>query len=118
VPTGGLNGDILGQTGGLEGHVLTLAQLAAHTHTGTTGTESADHTHDLTRPAYYGANGNNNRGWCRGDSGGQTYTAATDGASNTHTHSFTSASTGSDNSHNNVQPTIICNVQIYHGVHA
>lgn len=116
--SGGLNGDVLGATGGLESHILTLAQLAAHTHTGTTGTESADHTHSTTLPSYYGANGSGNRGWSRGDSGGQTYTGVSAGTSATHTHSFTSNSTGSDNAHNNVQPTIICNVQIYTGVHA
>lgn len=116
--SGGIDGDVLGGSGGLESHVLTLAQLAAHTHTGTTGTESANHTHDTTLGSYYGANGNSNRGWSRGDSGGQSYTGTSGGVSANHTHSFTSNSTGSDAAHNNVQPTFICNVQIYTGVHA
>lgn len=116
--SGGIDGDVLGGVGGAESHVLTTGQLAAHTHTGTTGTESADHTHTTTRGAYYGLNGSDSRGWCRGDSGGQSTALTSAGASATHTHSFTSASTGSDTAHNNVQPTMICNWQIYTGVHA
>jgi len=43
---GGLDGDVLGAAGGLENHIITLAQMASHNHTGATGTESADHTHN------------------------------------------------------------------------
>lgn len=46
---GGLNGDTLGATGGVETHTLTEAQLAAHDHTQqgsfASGAVSADHTH-------------------------------------------------------------------------
>jgi microcystin-dependent protein len=35
----------LGQNGGEERHTLTVAELAAHSHNGATGTESNDHTH-------------------------------------------------------------------------
>jgi microcystin-dependent protein len=41
--------------------------------------------------------------------------AAIDG---THSHSGTTASSGSGGAHNNVQPTIVANYQIYTGVHA
>lgn len=55
-----------------------------HTHSFSTSAESATHTHTIT-----------------------TETAS---ASHTHAVSGTSASTGGDGAHNNVQPTIICNV--------
>lgn len=77
--TGGIDGDVLGGTGGAETHQLTIAQLAAHTHTypgyaTNTGTNTA------------GSVGNNPPTWT--------------GATN---------STGGDAAHNNVQPTIILN---------
>jgi len=41
----GIAGTILGAAGGSETHALTIAQLPAHAHSGTTGTESASHAH-------------------------------------------------------------------------
>jgi microcystin-dependent protein len=38
----------LGNNGGAETHTLTTAQMPSHTHTGTTGNQSADHTHSGT----------------------------------------------------------------------
>jgi microcystin-dependent protein len=116
--TGGIDGDVLGGTGGSESHVLTLAQLAAHTHTGTTGNDSPDHTHATNAIASRGANGSGNRGWSSGDSIDGSANISSGGASARHTHTFTTASTGSDTAHNNVQPTIVANYQIYTGVHA
>lgn len=77
--TGGIDGDVLGGTGGLETHVLTTAQLAAHAHAnlgGTVGGGSGDFVVGATSNGALGA---------------------------------INKSTGSDAAHNNVQPTIILN---------
>jgi microcystin-dependent protein len=104
--SGGLNGDVLGATGGAETHTLTTAQLAAHDHTVTvTGTAASagDHTH-LFRQA--GGDGGSTTAR-DGGSGGYTGEMSTAGA---HTHSVTASGTtssvGSGAAHNNVQPTI------------
>lgn len=76
----GLDGTVLGQTGGVEEHQLTVAELAAHTHDIATGSAAG--------AGSYPARGNN------------TFSAnLTDKA----------LSTGGDTAHTNVQPTIILN---------
>ena len=88
--SGGLNGDTLGDTGGLETHTLTTAQLASHTHDG--------------QGSLRGPN-------LRTGSGSVSGITATEGGSgNTNMNiSGTTAATGSGSAHNNVQPTIIVN---------
>jgi microcystin-dependent protein len=105
----------LGATGGSESHTLTTAQLASHTHTGTTGDQSANHTHgfnavltDIPAALNYGGGVN---------AGTNADTAGTTGIeSAVHQHNFTTAATGSGNAHNNTQPTIITNYIIFAGV--
>lgn len=77
--TGGIDGDTLGATGGAETHTLTVAQLAAHTHT-------------------YAENQRVQVGL----DNGVAYDAENNG-------DFTTGSTGGDEAHNNVQPTIVLN---------
>lgn len=77
--SGGVDGDILGGTGGSQSHVLTTAQLAAHTH-GITGTVALNNAGNTSIKIQ-----------------------APEGASAT----VQSDSIGSDEAHNNVQPTII-----------
>jgi microcystin-dependent protein len=113
--TSALNGDTLGAAGGSETHALITAELASHTHTGTTSGQSADHTHAFTAvltdiPGSLNYGGGVNAG-TSADSAG-----ATAGASNDHTHSFTTASAGSGTAHNNTQPTFILNYIIFAGV--
>jgi microcystin-dependent protein len=77
--TNGVDGDTLGNTGGAEGHVLTVTEMPAHTHT------------------YLKTNLNN--GTVSGAGSFVNQNGATDNT----------GSAGSDGSHNNVQPTIILN---------
>jgi microcystin-dependent protein len=107
--TGGLDGDTLGATGGSETHTLTEAQLATHTHAGTTDSNGA-HTHDVkySRFLTFGTGGGG--GAVITINSGGTDTGSAGALSNgAHTHTFASGSTGSGDAHNNVQPTIIVN---------
>lgn len=122
--SGGLDGDTLGDTGGSETHVLTSAELAAHTHAISGATESdGSHYHgvysgDATSGSTFGLASAFNRGLGGGDNlgtgayryvtGGGPQAIETAGA-HTHDIDLTSGSTGSGTAHNNVQPTIILN---------
>lgn len=87
--SGGIDGDTLGATGGLESHTLTTAQIPSHTHSVngyTLGNTGAGYQSDRVAAANEVGTGSN--------------------------LTFTSGSTGSDVAHNNVQPTIIMNICI------
>lgn len=95
--TGGLDGDVLGDTGGAETHTLTTAQLPSHTHgagTLTTGLTVALNTGGTV--ASYTTN----------NAGNQTATQAVTGST---------GSAGSGSTHNNIQPSIILNYIISTG---
>lgn len=94
--SGGLNGDTLGATGGAETHTLTEAQLAQHSHTGTTDSNSVNIDRVFSKDL--------------GSSGSHSPLVQTVGdADYAHTHTFTTDNAGSGSAHNNVQPTIILN---------
>lgn len=120
--TGGVDGDTLGAVGGAETHTLSEAQIPAHAHDGTTGVESAGHTHNasLSWPARYGLNASGvaEPDFGSGDSikGTANRTITTGNRSATHTHDFTTNNAGGGGAHNNVQPTIIMNKIIFTGV--
>lgn len=93
--SGGVDGDTLGAAGGVEAHVLTADELAAHYHltvasAGTNATLSNTTAVDTARN--YSSNDN--------------YTLA--GTTGTPDQGKTSSS-GGDDAHNNVQPTLILN---------
>lgn len=86
----GINGDILGASGGHEVHQITTAQLASHAHPGVNrgGSGASDQTDSGSRWNYIVP---------------PTLNTSTD-------------SVGSDDPHNNMQPTQITNAIIYTGV--
>jgi microcystin-dependent protein len=107
----GLTSRALGHAVGEETHTLLVGEIPAHTHSGTTGTESATHTHNLA-----GANANLAGGGVGGFQTGAVFgsgTQTTGTESATHTHSFTTDNgTGGNTAHNNIEPRTHLNVMI------
>ncbi len=98
----GLTARALGSALGSENAIV-----VDHNHTGTTGGQSADHTHQYTRQttpdSYSGGPGSQFINPAAGTTGG---------TSNDHTHSFTTNNTGSSGTGANMQPTLFLNVMV------
>lgn len=101
----GADAKIIGNSGGLESHTLTTAQLAVHSH----GVTDPGHTHATTpaSPTLLGGAGSNTFGSGSFAPTGLSINSATTGISINNA--------GSGNAHNNVQPTIICNCALFAG---
>lgn len=112
--SGGINGDVLGDTGGAETHTLTEAQLAEHDHvvSGTTNsTGAANITVELLTSTAPNANATAGSAAAQGTGavGANTADVASSIPNHSHTVSGTAANAGSGAAHNNVQPTFILN---------
>ena len=126
--------DALGETGGAKTVTLAVTQIPGHTHSGTTGNISADHSHTFSGTSsgqsathsheYRSGEGSTSQGYAANtndDSNRQntenasadhthTYSGTTSGVSSNHTHNFTTnAGTGGGQSHNNLQPYQVIN---------
>jgi microcystin-dependent protein len=127
--------DVLGETSGSKTVTLTTANMAAHTHSGSTGDQSADHYHSGSTgtvsadhshfgPGWSDAvstSGNifhtNNRSFntygamgTSGISANHVHSFSTGGVSSNHTHSFTTDNgTGTATPVPNLQPYIVVN---------
>lgn len=138
---GGVNGDTLGAVGGVEAVALTLAQMAAHNHSGITGYVSADHQHLVqgntsTDPGHAHGPAAGTGFWNTNNTGGgfdggsiRYATSGTTAAAGAHHHSYAVWTGGINQNHyhsipaegggavhNNLPPTIVCNYIIYAGV--
>jgi microcystin-dependent protein len=127
--------DVLGEAGGAKTVTLTTANMAAHTHSGTTGNQSADHSHSgstgtVSSDHAHGLNalaGNDaGQGFGHGRAAGgvqfgmnygtgginanHTHSFSTGGVSANHNHSFTTDNgTGTATPVANLQPYIVVN---------
>lgn len=99
-----ITGTAIGNVGGTEVVALVAAQIPAHTHSGSTGTESASHTHAVVAP-----NVNTTTGGGSFPCAGPLANIATGAESANHTHSFTTdgGSGLSGSAHSNLQPSIM-----------
>lgn len=101
VAGGNFDSTSLWNTGGAQNHTLTASEIPAHTHSGTTGTESATHTHNS---GVGGAAFNVTAGGIQLLVAGSNNTGT---ESATHTHGFTTdGGTGGGAAHAQVQPSI------------
>lgn len=120
--TGGLDGDILGATGGAEAHALTVAQLPAVTPAGAVAITDPGHKHlllaDATTGSFiaptaatqiYKSGGGGDAQYALSGVATPATLGLTAGAPTGVTAAFTGASFGGGTSHNNVQPTIVFN---------
>jgi microcystin-dependent protein len=115
----GINGAVLGAVGGAETQTLTAAQLAAHTHSGSTGpmNANASHSHTGYLPGWGRRNLslNDSTGLVLNNAGNEPVTI--NPANIDHGHPFTTNSgdgvTGA--AHNNTQATLVCNYLLYVG---
>ena len=93
--SGGINGDVLGRTGGAETHTITEAQLASHSHGAAKRFNSEEGSGD-SRNSLVGSQQDVNSAF-------QGYETSTGGGD------ILIQNTGSGSAHNNVQPTFILN---------
>ena len=95
----------LGQGAGAESVTLSVGQLPAHNHTGTTSTNGL-HNH---RMGFAGGSGGE-----AGYAGGTIWNrwSATTEGNGDHNHTFTTNNTGSGEAHNNLQPYLVLNYVI------
>lgn len=93
---------LAGATGGEENHVLSVAEMPSHNHTGTTST-NGDHSHKwyYTIDTFTGNAYHNN---VKDTNTNKSKDTSTNGA---HNHTFTTNSTGSSNAHNNMPPYLV-----------
>lgn len=95
------NSTILGATGGDQLHTLTVAQMPAHSHSGTTSTNGA-HSHSMSS--------GDTAGWGTNvDGTPQSNRTLSTNSAGAHNHTFTTSSQGGGAAHPNVQPTILFN---------
>lgn len=98
----GLTARTLGAKGGEETHVLTEAELAAHSHGGVTGGESATHTHPQAPQT--AVTTSSTVGLSPTVTNQAAFSAAFSTGTESNGHTHTVASDGSNTGHNNMPP--------------
>jgi len=94
----------LGDTGGAATQTLTVAQIPSHTHTGTTGNDTPDHSH-----GYRPSEAKNGEDWNGSSPALPGAATQTGGASTRHTHGFTTAASGGGQAFSILPPYFLIN---------
>ena len=111
-------GSVLGASGvaGAETHTLAAWEVPSHTHPVSIGSQSANHNHRGHFGAFYGVFGSGNTGWGSSDAASGVRDLYVDTEGQAHIHYVSSfGAAGNDYPHANLQPTMICNWQVYTG---
>nr|UWH97892.1 MAG: tail-collar fiber protein [Bacteriophage sp.] len=95
---------VAGETGGEFVHQLTVGEMPSHNHTGSTNT-TGNHSHNTPTTGTYEGNG---KGYDPGGGNNPNYTQCFTSEAGSHSHTITIQNTGSSQSHNNMQPYIVC----------
>ena len=93
-----------GSTGGEATHQLTVGKMPSHNHTGSTNT-TGNHSHNTPTTGTYDGDG---KGYDPGGGNNPNYTQCFTSEAGSHSHTITIQNTGSSQSHNNMQPYIVC----------
>lgn len=110
----GVNGLVIGATGGREQHTITLGQMARHRHNGNTN-EAGWHDHDYELSRAWDEGGGNQNYFGGGQNQNVRRGRGKIGGAGNHWHTVTTEEMGGNEAHNNVQPTIIGIICIYAG---
>ena len=105
----GLTSRTLGGTAGAETHTLEATEVPPVTFSGTTGSDTPDHTHDVVAARQSGAASDITPGSVIGAADG---TRTSGGASTRHQHPFSGTTDGGGQAHNNVQPSAFMNIMV------
>lgn len=103
----GINGDTLGAAGGSETHILTTAQLAAHTHAKTLTITDPGHFHNIIGGGTSGSTAPTVAAIPPGSNTAQTQTKTTG-----ITAALTISNAGGNDPHNNVQPSLVTGIWV------
>lgn len=84
--------------------ILPVGEMPSHNHTGSTNT-TGNHSHNTPTTGTYEGNG---KGYDPGGGNNPNYTQCFTSEAGSHSHTITIQNTGSSQSHNNMQPYIVC----------
>ncbi len=120
VAGSGIDGTLMGASGGTQTHVLTIAQLAIHTHTQNSHNHTQD-SHNHTQDAHHHtivpgptgiSGGGSNAPGLTGANTGDTVATNQAATATNQAATATNQNTGSDTAHQNTQPTRVDTVII------
>lgn len=107
--TGAVTGVTLGAAGGESAHTLSYAEMPSHSHSsgGLSASSAGNHNHVFN--IWAGDGGRTDGAGGNGVSSVSGSSATAFAGAHTHTITGSTAAAGSDNSHNNLQPTLVAN---------